>query len=34
MYGVGGFDIKNKCFAFVGYEHCLAFLWVEVHEPV
>ena len=30
MYGVGGFDD----IAFVGYVHFLAFLWVEVHEPV
>ena len=30
MYGVGRFyDI-----AFIGYVHCLAFLWVEVHELV
>ena len=30
MYGVGGFDDVT----FVGDVHGLAFLWVEVHEPV
>ena len=30
VYGVGGFDD----IAFAGYVHCLAFLWVEVHESV
>ena len=30
MYGVGRFDD----IAFIGYVHCLAFLWVEVHEPI
>ena len=30
MYGVGRFD----GIAFIAYVHCLAFLWVEVHEPV
>ncbi len=30
MYGVGGLDDV----AFVGDMHGLAFLWVEVHEPV
>ena len=30
MYGVGRFDD----IVFIGYVHCLAFLWVEVHEPV
>ena len=30
MYGVGRFD----GIAFVGYVHCLPFLWVKVHEPV
>ena len=30
VYGVCRFD----GIAFVGYVHCLAFLWVEVHAPV
>ena len=30
MYGVSRFDD----IAFIGYVHCLVFLWVEVHEPV
>ena len=30
LYGVGGLDDV----AFVGDVHGLAFLWVEVHEPV
>ena len=30
MYGVGGLDDVT----FVGDVHGLAFLWVEVHEPV
>ena len=30
MYGVDRFD----GIALVGYVHCLAFLWVEVYEPV
>ena len=30
MYGVGGLDDV----LFLGYVHGLAFLWVEVHEPV
>ena len=30
MDGVGRFD----GIAFIGCVHCLAFLWVEVHEPV
>ena len=30
MYGVGRF----AGIAFIGYVHCLALLWVEVHEPV
>ena len=30
MYGIGGFED----IVFVGYVHCLAFVWVQVHEPV
>ena len=30
MYGVGGLDDAT----FVGNVHGLAFVWVEVHEPV
>ena len=30
VYGVVRFD----GIAFIGYVHCLAFLWVQVHEPV